>query len=461
MRNEGLLGGSFRDPAGYVFEREGVVFRALRAEGDADYRLLQESGLYDELTGKGLLPAHEEIIGLSALPSDIVRVLRPEQLPFFSYPYEWSFTQLRDAALLTLRVQRMALKHGLTLKDASAFNVSFRGTQPLFADILSFTRYEEGAPWQAYLQFCEQFFVPLLLSRRAGRSVSSLLRAHIDGIPLTLAARMLRGLRRFSPAELLHVHLHARSIRKNMQKVHNSGRPTHQSRQQTLALLDSLERTIQKMTAPAPESHWSGYYADTVYDEAETTAKENFIRDSVRKLAPAMVWDLGSNTGRYARIAAEEGATVIAMDADDAVVDAMYREWKKEKREHCTPLVMNLANPSPALGWAHEERLSLEQRGPADLVLYLGLIHHLRYTHMIPLEQQAAYLARIARNVILEWIPPDDPNVKLLARGSRSGFAYSRELLMISLAEYFDVSYTEMLESSGRELMVCMRKGAI
>ncbi len=459
MRSEGALAGSFRDPAGYVFLRDGVVLRALREEGDADWQLLNASGLYAFLVEKNLLLAHDEMIGVPGLDSDVKRVLRPEQLPFYSFPYEWSFSQLRDAALLTLRVLRLALKRGMTLKDASAYNVSFLGAQPVFADILSFTRYEEDAPWQGYLQFCEQFFVPLLLSRRAGRSVSALLRAWHDGVPLPVGARLLRGFGMLRPAQLMHVHLHARSMRRNAAAPLGEGRVPRQSLQQTRALVDSLERAIRRMKLPQVSSAWTGYYDDTVYDAAETREKEDTVRQWTQALSPATVWDLGSNTGRYARIAAEGGAQTLAMDADDAVVDSMYRELKSEEPGNITPLVMNLANPSSGVGWAHEERPSLADRGPADLVLYLGLLHHLRYTHMLPLEKQAAFLARIARHVILEWIPPEDPNVRGLAVGSRANFAYSRALLISALESHFDLRETKVLGASGRELMLLVRKG--
>jgi hypothetical protein len=329
----------------------------------------------------------------------------------------------------------------------------------VFADILSFTRYEEGAPWQGYLQFCEQFFVPLLLSRRAGRSVSALLRAWHDGVPLPVGARLLRGAGMLRPSQFMHVHLHARSMRRNAAASSDGARSPRQSLQQTRALVDSLERAIRRMKLPQVSSAWTGYYDDTVYDAAETREKEDTVRPWTRELSPASVWDLGSNTGRYARIAAEGGAHTLAMDADDAVVDSMYRELKAEEPGNITPLVMNLANPSSGVGWAHEERPSLVDRGPADLVLFLGLVHHLRYTHMLPLEKQAAFLARIARHAILEWIPPVDPNVRALAVGSRANFAYSRTLLLSALEAYFELRETKVLGPSGRELMLLSRKG--
>ncbi|MDT8323909.1 MAG: class I SAM-dependent methyltransferase, partial [Bacteroidota bacterium] len=192
---------------------------------------------------------------------------------------------------------------------------------------------------------------------------------------------------------------------------------------------------------------------------AETQAKEEFVRRWTQELSPATVWDLGSNTGRYARIAAESGAQTLAMDADDTVVDAMYDELNTAGATNITPLVMNLADPSPALGWAHEERPSLADRGPADLVLCLGLVHHLRYTHMLPLEKQLSFLARIARHVILEWIPPEDPNVRTLAVGSRATFPYSRDLLISAITPHFQLRETRVLGPSGREVLFLSRGG--
>jgi hypothetical protein len=417
--------------------------------------MMLSSGLLDALVEKGLLLPHEELIGVEGLQAGVVRVLRPRQLPFYSFPYEWSFEQLKDAALLTLRVLRIALKRGMTLKDASAFNISFIGARPVFTDILSLTRHEEGSPWRGYLQFCEQFLVPLLLSRRAGRSVSTLLRSWHDGVPLTVGSRLLRGWTSVRPSQFLHVHLHARSIRRSMHSERIAGGERRQSLQQTLALVDGLERMSRNARAPQVESAWDHYYEDTVYDETDTAQKESVVREWVRRLSPSMVWDLGSNTGRYARIAAEEGIPTFAMDADEAVVDAMYRDARERKDDMLTPLVMNLANPSPALGFAHDERPSLADRGPADLVLYLGLVHHMRFPHMVPLQKQAAFLARIARNVLFEWIPPEDPNVsRIRSGGVRENFPYSRELLLAALDPYFELLEAVTLGASGREMLV-------
>ena len=455
--------GSFRDPAGFVAVRDDHVLRVVLPPGRDDYARFAASPLAEKLREKHLILPFEEIPAAESPYPDAAHVLRSPRLPLYSFPYEWSVSQLQDAALLTLRILRLALRHGMTLKDASAFNVSFTGARPVFTDLLSFTAYREGEPWAGYLQFCEQFLVPLLLSRRAGRSVSDLLRARHDGIPLDAGARLLRGLSSLRPGQLMHVHLHARSIRRDARRMRRegaSGRLTagaapKQSLKQSLALVDSLRRTVEGIALPGGGSAWDRYYDDTVYSDAETRKKEDLVRGWIARVSPATVWDLGSNTGRYARLAADAGIPTAAFDADDAVVDAMYRDARQRDDAQLTPLVMNLANPSPALGWAHGERESLEARGPADLVLYLGLMHHLRFTHMVPLDEQMSYLARVARHAVVEWIPREDVNVRAMTEGSvRAGFAYSREGFLSALEGRFRVVESVVLGESGREMVL-------
>src|SRR4051794_12844267 len=204
-------GSSFRDPAGYIFEQEGLWKRAVTPHGITDYQQLISSGLYDSLVKDALLVSHLE--EPAATSGDIARILVPEQIPHISYPYEWSFGQLRDAGLLTLEIQRRALEHGMSLKDASAFNVQFRGPEPVFIDTLSFER-NDGGPWPAYSQFCRHFLAPLLLMSTNSPSFNQFLRTSLDGFPLDVASRLLPATSWLNFGTLLHIHLHARSQQK-------------------------------------------------------------------------------------------------------------------------------------------------------------------------------------------------------------------------------------------------------
>ncbi|MBE0644941.1 MAG: SAM-dependent methyltransferase [Bacteroidetes bacterium] len=445
-----VLPSSFRDPAGFMCETGGEMYRVVTTEGREDVQHFFDSGLYDELGKAALILPHEQVSPSMVGMKDDVRVLRTNRLPFFSYPYEWSYAQFRDAALLTLDVTRRALNRGMILKDASAFNVSFHGTHAYFVDMLSFTRYTEGAPWLAYRQFCEHFLAPLLLSDYSGGQLFTMLQSHVDGIPLGIAASLLPLRSRFRFSESLHVHAHASGIRRF------SVTGSQQARQRSTnvgALVESLWGLVSRLPRRRGTSGWSDYYDSTVYSDSEEAEKEQFVRTFIEEITPSAVWDLGSNTGRYARIASELGISTVAMDADPAVVDRMYQEGKARDDRTLLPLVMNIAQPSPRLGWAHEERASLQDRGPVDAALYLGIVHHLRFTHTIPLGKQIEYLAAIARNVVFEWIPPDDINVRRMIAGTVKEFLpYSIDILESELRKYFSVEKRMPVGSTGRLL---------
>src|SRR3989344_836563 len=209
----GRVAASFRDPSGFVFSKNGVIYRQVNKEYAANYDRLMQSGLYQELVSKNLLIPHEEVRG-EKLPAAAHNIIRPEQVPFISYPYEWCFSELKDAALLTLKIQRIALRSGMCLKDASAYNVQFKNGKPILIDTLSFETYRSGAPWVAYRQFCEHFLVPLALMSRSEIRLGGLMRVYPNGIPLDLASKLLPWRSWFSPALFFHLHLHSKSQRK-------------------------------------------------------------------------------------------------------------------------------------------------------------------------------------------------------------------------------------------------------
>ena len=209
-----VLRSSFRDPGGFLFRREGSLYRQVNRACAEDFQLLESSGLAASLREAGLLIPHVEADVEPPRPDIAFRVIRPEPVPFISYPYEWSFSQLKDAALTTLRIQKIALRHGMILKDASAYNIQFHRGRPVLIDTLSFTRYEEGQPWVAYRQFCQHFLAPLALMAYRDVRLSALLRTEIDGVPLDLAAGLLPWRTRLKPGLLMHLHVHAASQKK-------------------------------------------------------------------------------------------------------------------------------------------------------------------------------------------------------------------------------------------------------
>lgn len=418
---------SYRDPSGFIFKRHGCVLRQVNGSYRADYEQLMSSGLYEELTAAGWLVPHEEAPLDWSADREAYKVLRPAQLPFISYPYEWSFSQLREAALLTLRIQQRALAKGMTLKDASAYNVQLFNGTPALIDTLSFERYEPGRPWVAYRQFCQHFLAPLALMSRVDVRLNQLLRVHIDGVPLDLASQLLPWRTKFSLGLGLHIHAHAKSQQKHAHSAVNHPQRRHNdaaksgpqiSLRQQQAIFVGLENAVGALSWKPEGTEWADYYAaNNNYGDNGLQAKETLMRELIAQIRPRSVWDLGANNGRFSRLALENGAeTVVAWDVDPACVEQNYRHVRQRNETSLHPLLVDLTNPSPGIGWSNTERTSFAERGPVDAVFALGLVHHLAISNNVPLPQVAAYIATLGRSAIVEWVPKEDSQVeKLLA----------------------------------------------
>lgn len=460
------LGSSFRDPAGFLFRHQGTLLRQVNPEYAADYDRLMGGGLYDALTAGGMLVRHREVAPpFSPLGAgEAYRVLEPEPVPFVSYPYEWCFGQLREAALLTLRIQDAALDHGMTLKDASAFNVQFNGAAPVLIDTLSFEAYRPGEPWIAYRQFCQHFLAPLLLMSGVDVRLAGLWRAHLDGVPLDLASRLLPRGSWLRPGVALHVHLHARSLARHADTSLRAGtRAPAVSLTALRGLVDSLRSTITGLGWRPGGTEWADYVETRRYSAQAVDSKAALVRDYLGSLSPAprTVWDLGANTGEFSRIAAQAaGAHVVAFDVDPAAVERNFQAARAEGGSSILPLVLDLANPTPALGWAGEEREAWLGRGPADVVMALALVHHLAIGNNVPLQSVARLLARAGRTLVIEFVPKDDEQVQRLLRSRRDVFPdYTREGFEAAFATAFRVARSDAIEGSGRRMYLMERHG--
>lgn len=453
---------SFRDPSGFLFTRDGILYRQINRCYADNYERLMGSGLYQELIGEGRLIPHEEV-GIEAADSEQgYKTIRPETVAFLSYPYEWSFSQLKDAALATLAIQKKALRFELSLKDASAFNIQFYDGRPILIDTLSFEAYREGEPWSAYRQFCQHFLAPLALMTYRDVRLSQLLRVYIDGVPLDLTSRLLPFRTRFSPSLLAHLHLHALAQRRYAGRtVDKEARKGRMGRNAFVGLMDNLVSAVSRLKWQPEGTDWVDYYADTNYTEGARQHKRQLVELFLEQIEPRSVWDLGSNTGEYSRLASDRGISTVAFDMDAGAVERNYLNCRAHGETNILPLVMDLTNPSSGIGWHHQERMSLLERGPADAVLALALIHHLAIGNNVPLDRLAHFLSEACQWLIIEFVPKSDSQVQRLLATREDIFpSYTQTSFEQLFEQRFAIDVVAPIQDSERVLYLMQRRGS-
>lgn len=454
--------GSFRDPDGFVFSTDGAIYRQINRSYSAPYDQLMQSGLYDSLVRDGMLIPHVEVDLTHALSAEAHKVIRPDHIAFVSYPYEWCFSQLKHAALLTLQVQKRALEHGMSLKDASAYNVQFEDGKPIFIDTASFELYREGRPWVAYGQFCQHFLAPLALMSRADVRMQRLSRVWIDGVPLDLASSLLPIRTWIDPGLLSHIHLHA-SARKHITTRSMQSRRVSFGRTSFLGLIDNLQSSITALRWRPRGTEWEDYASLSRYSPAAAADKGSVVGRMLDQITPAakQVWDIGANIGTFSRLASARGIPTISFDADEAAVEKNYLQTTVEKETNLLPLVMDLTNPSPSLGWASQERMSLLERGPADLVLALALVHHLAISNNVPFSILAEFLSKIGRALVIEFVPRSDPQVQKLLAGREDIFTgYGQDEFEHAFGKCFQIQARCEIKDTERTVYLMMRSDA-
>lgn len=452
--------GSFRDPSGFIFYYKNSLYRQINKAYKGEYELMFRSGLYQELTDAGLLISHRETGKSYRGPKakNCFTIIKPDLVKFISFPYEWSFSMLKDAALLTLDIQKRALARDLSLKDASAFNVQFKDGKPVLIDTLSFERYTPGEPWVAYRQFCQHFLAPLSLMAHSDVRMGLLLREYIDGIPLDLAAKLLPKKSRLKLGLLLHIYAHARAQTKH-QESGSEAKNQKISKQSLSGIIESLEKSIKKLQWEPTDTQWGEYYSFTNYQKAAFKRKNEVVEKYIKIIKPKTVWDLGANTGVFSKIAARNAKSVVAFDIDPAAVEKNYIELKRNKVTNILPLVQDLTNPSPGLGWAGAERDSLETRGPADLVMALALIHHLRIGNNVPLSMVAEFFANLGSSLIIEFVPKTDSQVQKLLASRKDVFDdYDQATFEKIFKGYFKITRHEPIKGTKRTLYLMRKK---
>jgi len=453
-----LESSSFRDPKGILFRRNGTLYRQINYSYKEDYDSLIESGLYKALLDAELLIPHEEVDVKPAFQDKSYKVIKPEVIPFISYPFEWSFSELKHAALTTLKIQKIALNYGMTLKDCSAYNIQFRKCKPILIDTLSFEKYQEGMTWKAYRQFCQHFFAPLALMVHKDIRLNQLLRVFIDGIPLDLASKLLPLKTRTMLSLLTHIHAHAKS-QKHYEKKTDKVKKVKLAKRSFLGIVDNLFSGVEKLRWNPENTEWGNYYSDTNYSTTAFEYKKEIVSSFLNQTNPKIVWDLGANIGEFSRLASNKGIQTISFDVDPAAVEKNYLVCVEKNEANLLPLLLDLTNPSSSMGWDNNERSSFQDRGPVDAIFALALIHHLAISNNLPFRNIVKFFKKNCRYLLIEFVPKDDSQVQRLLSTREDIFdEYTRENFEKEFEKSFIINKIHELKDSKR-IMYFMEKG--
>lgn len=451
---------SFKDPSGFVFEAEGKLYRQVNQYYAAQYRQLIDSGLYNKLVTQGQLIPHEEIaINFTNSPNWYI-TLQPEPVDTISYPYEWCFEQLQDAALLTLSVLKTALQHGMILKDATPYNIQFYKGRPVFIDTLSFDTYDAKQPWIAYRQFCQCFLFPLYLEHYLKTDIQKILSTYIDGIPVDIIAKLLPLKSRLSLGVWLHVYLQHTTTTSARVNNNNHKQSAAFSKKKLLDVISHLTSIITSFPANKTyKTTWSNYYEDTILSKEYLKAKETIIREMSAQTNARTVLDLGANDGYFSKLFASQQLQVVATDSDNRCISRLYQEVKKDKIENILPLILDIANPSPAIGFNNRERAAFHDRVKTDLVAALALVHHLVIGKNISMPVLAEYFNDIAPELIIEFVPREDEKVQQMLISRPDTFHdYTIEVFENMFTQYFNIISKKQVPGTHRVLYYMKRR---
>ena len=457
--NRTATASSFRDPDGFVFLENGIIYRQVNSSYKVNYDFLIHSGLYKSLVEKNLLISHEEYSGSSKVnAAGVYKVLLPQQIPFISYPHEWSFGQLKDAAILTIQIQQIAFEHGMSLKDASAYNVQFLEGKPVFIDTLSFEKYNEGAPWNAFGQFCRHFLAPLALRKYTDGSLGQLSRIYMDGIPLNLASKLLPFKTYFNFNLLSNIHLHARSERHFSDKKSELVK-RKVSKNALRGIFTFMESFISALDWKPQGTQWSNYYSETNYSDNSRNQKKEIVSDYLEKAKPKAVLDLGANDGTFSRIASSKGIFTISADNDFAAVEKNYRKLKEDQEINIFPIWMDLSNPTSSFGWNYSERASFNDRVHGGLVMMLALIHHLVISNNLPFQNVIEFLLPVCDWVIIEFVPKSDSQVQWMLQGREDVFHhYTIDNFEKEFSRFFQIHEKKKIEGTERVIFLMKKR---
>jgi hypothetical protein len=464
---------SYKDTAARVVLEEGIYYRYIFNEYQAEYDHLMQSGLYKTLTEKGLMIAHQEEVQESV---NIYKKLRPQQIAFQSYPFEWSYGQWRKVLYAYLQINKIALAHGMILKDATPYNFYFEGGRAVLLDTSSFSFFNDGDPWIAYRQFCSEMLSPFALMHYNGQRWARITQSHLRGMPLNFVSKQLPLKSWLNMTCLLHIHLHGKyatndsensSLRNSNKKgseksgevVDNQTKQKGFSKDKIVSLMKMLQSTVVDWKKPfAFEKHWIDYYQKDIASDKYLIHKEAVIKEWLAKLTKQnklhSILDLGANTGKFSLLASEYANKVIALEYDDICVDAIDQAIVSSKKHHIYCLRMDLAETTPNMGVLEKEFSSIYTRAKSSMVLGLALIHHLFISNQLNFDQIASMLNEFSeKQVIIEFIPITDEKVQFLIKDKQREYSdYTEEGFAIALEQYFQIKERIQLDGSERIL---------
>ena len=460
-------GGSFRDPSGRVYrldETEGSrIVRGLTEEAASTIDRLLSEPFFRNLVAAGDVVQTTSLSHQDSATSRMVEMgwrsaVEHEPVEFITWPYEWPFSMLKDAALLQLRLLDASVRNGWIMKDATPYNIQWKGNRPVFIDVPSFVPFEDGDYWQGYRQFCSTFLTPLLLTAHLGIPFQPLLRSRLEGIPPDEAIRYFQGWKRFKRGVLSHVWFPAKAER----RILSRGAPSKpvaskrgQPRTMLLALIDSLMRLVNRLSYGHSGSDWSQYSETHTYSENDFQRKRNFIDRHASALRPRLLWDLGANTGVFSRVAAQHSDIVVAVDGDHDAVDMLYQDTLEAGEQNIIPLMLDIANLSPSQGWAGRERAAFDRRRSPDMVLCLALIHHMRVSANIPLALFVEWLRSLDATAIVEFVDRDDEMFLTLIKERALEYEdYTAEHFQMEILRYFNIRDRLQLMDGKREILL-------
>ena len=453
--------GSFRDPSGHIFYENDKVFRVVNNSYKKHYDHLMKSGLYDRLIKENLLVKHTEVANKNN-QEEYYKTLDVVKIPFISYPYEWSFSQFKDSLLLTLKIQLICVKYNMTLKDSTPFNVQFVGNQPIFIDTLSFELIEgDNYVWKPYKQFCEMFLGPICLMSYVDPNLNKLLINYINGIPLNLINKLLPFKSKFNFSVFIHIVLHNLLKEKTDSKENKKDQKSVISKNKHLNIIKQIDGFVKGMKLPSFGSEWGKYNEETISEKkGYVIDKEKTVKSFLEKEKYNLTWDVGSNDGFFSRIISEKySENLISFDIDWRCVDSNYSKCRSSNITNVFPLILDLSNPTPSIGWMNKERSSIYERFVSpDLISCFAVIHHIINVG-IPLENFMNFLSMTNKDVLIEYVPFSDPKCQIIFESRGEDFMYPTENEFVNLLEsQFSIKKSKKLNETERSLFLLRKK---